>query len=60
MTRALHVGKIILSILILYIMVNIMAGFVLYSLGFPPAIVALVSIVATALIARRSWDRIAQ
>lgn len=60
MTRALHVGKIILSILILYILVNIMAAFVLYSLGFSSAIVALVSIVATVLIARRSWDRIAQ
>lgn len=60
MTRALHVGKIILSILILYIMVNIMAAFVLYSLGFPQGVVVLVSIVATVLIARRSWDRIAQ
>ena len=60
MTRALHVGKIVLSILLLYVIVNVMAALILYSLGFPQGVVALVSIVATVLIARRSWDRIAR
>lgn len=60
MTRALYVGRIVLSILILYILVNIATGLILYTLGFPQGVVALVSIVATVLLVRRSWDRIAR
>jgi len=57
-TRALHVGKIVLWIIVLYFLVNALVGTVLYILGFPRGVTVLGSLIVTALIANRQWARI--